>query len=447
MCEPDGPFVAGFVAGEGHFAIRPNNAGQSWACAFYLTQREDNAALVRTVRDLTGCGEISRIAARATSRPQAVWKVESIRDCVHLERYLDAHPLLAKKAGEFRVWQRGVAVWAARSAGPERWPAMKRLASELLAVRQPTYAADFTWVDITRPYLEGFLAGLTTAEGHYGANRGGHPRFVIKLRGDDTAVLALLAATFRCGRLVPMPATRHGRAQTAWMVTRLDELPVLVDIFDRHPPLGRAGEIYVPWRRLVLDRPHGAKVSRALAEQIRATRLRRVTDSPGDVATERPPRKDRCIAALDQWATECGPPFTATSYEQWRRGRAGFPSRNTVARVLGSWRAGLVLAGLPTDRTRTPEVIATCRSSRAPGQAKVDRRHREAVIRSVERCVTSLGRAPGASEYLRWRLRWDPGSPAQASIYRLFPGGWQEVLEAVAVNPTRERGIRGTLAT
>jgi hypothetical protein len=165
MCELNGPFVAGFVAGEGHFAIRPNNAGQSWACAFYLTQREDNAALIRTVRDVTGCGEISRKAARATSRPQAVWKVESIRDCVRLARYLDAHPLLAKKAGEFRVWQRGVAVWAARSAGPERWPAMERLASELLAHRQPTYAADYTWVDITRPYLESFLAGLTTAEG------------------------------------------------------------------------------------------------------------------------------------------------------------------------------------------------------------------------------------------------------------------------------------------
>jgi hypothetical protein len=44
--EPDLHFLAGFVAGEGHFRISENNAGQSWSCGFALRQRDDNAELV-----------------------------------------------------------------------------------------------------------------------------------------------------------------------------------------------------------------------------------------------------------------------------------------------------------------------------------------------------------------------------------------------------------------
>jgi hypothetical protein len=43
VMELDSPFLAGFVAGEGHFWIAENNAGQSWSCGFALAQRDDNA--------------------------------------------------------------------------------------------------------------------------------------------------------------------------------------------------------------------------------------------------------------------------------------------------------------------------------------------------------------------------------------------------------------------
>jgi hypothetical protein len=56
---------------------------------------------------------------------------------------------------------------------------------------------------------------------------------------------------------------------------------------------------------------------------------------------------------------------------------------------------------------------------------------RDAALQSVRRCSLSLGRPPAAVEYLRWRLESDPESPGQASIYRLFPGGWPAVLAAL----------------
>jgi hypothetical protein len=64
-------FLAGFVAGEGHFAIRENNAGQSWCCGFALVQRDDNADLVASARDLSGCGEVRWKPPHRTSQVHA----------------------------------------------------------------------------------------------------------------------------------------------------------------------------------------------------------------------------------------------------------------------------------------------------------------------------------------------------------------------------------------
>jgi hypothetical protein len=77
------------------------------------------------------------------------------------------------------------------------------------------------------------------------------------------------------------------------------------------------------------------------------------------------------------------------------------------------------------------EAIAACRLRAAGKRVETNAHRREAALRSVRRCSLSLGRPPAAVEYLRWRLESDPQSPSQASIYRLFPGGWPAVLAAL----------------
>lgn len=57
---------------------------------------------------------------------------------------------------------------------------------------------------------------------------------------------------------------------------------------------------------------------------------------------------------------------------------------------------------------------------------------RAAVIASVLRCHADLGRVPRAMEYFAWRLERDPDAPTQATVYRLFPGGWAAVLAALS---------------
>ena len=78
------------------------------------------------------------------------------------------------------------------------------------------------------------------------------------------------------------------------------------------------------------------------------------------------------LDALSAWSRETAGKLACTDYMRWRRGRKDAPSRNTVVRQFGSWRAALEAAGL---------------------------------------------------------------APTQGTIYRLFRGGWAEVLDQARMVP------------
>ena len=419
------------MAGEGHFSIRENNAGQSWCCGFALVQRDDNADLVASAREFSGCGDVRWKPPRRTSQAQVYWVVQNTHHCSALARSLSSVPLLAKKAGDFRIWQQAVAVWNEPTQGERRWQRLARFASELHAHRDYSHRPDYTQVDISREALAGFLAGFASAEAHFGANRSGHPRFVIKLRADDTAVLSLLAQRFEVGRLVPVPASDRGRPQTAWLVTRLAELRELVAAFDADPPLGRAGRVYHHWRQLVLATDRSTTSLRPvvgrLAEARRYSTPRSVPVSP----PRRAQKEARYVTVLQAWGRETSLPYTATSFQRWRAAAGGVPNRNTLARFFGSWREALEASGLPTNGSRSQEATVRAAETGAAKRATDRSRRRSTVLHAVETCRAALGRVPTASEFLRWRLTNAPDSPGQAEVYRLFRGGWAVVLEAL----------------
>jgi len=47
----------------------------------------------------------------------------------------------------------------------------------------------------------------------------------------------------------------------------------------------------------------------------------------------------------------------------------------------------------------------------------------------VRRFEREHGRLPRALEFFRWRYERAIEAPSQGSVYRLFPGGWAEVLD------------------
>lgn len=338
-------FFAGLIAGEGSFGITRNNAGASWTCSFSLTMRDDDTALLAAGRQWLDGGRLRSLPARANSRPQTAWKITSMRDCARLVEALSVLPLLGKKAGDFRVWRSAVRTWT--GGGNSRWPVLERHAECLRLHRDFDREADHTRVEISAPYVKAFLAGFVTAEGHFGASRAGTPSFVINLRADDAALARLLQRRFGFGYIASIRARASSRPGISWRVGKRRELRQLVAILDGCPPRGRAGRVYRRWRELVLPADYPQEHRRVIASELVAERMyRHVT--PGINSRDREAeRRARCREALTAWATSGPTAHTTVAYERWRlERRTSTPSRNTVAVVFGSWRDGLLAAGI-----------------------------------------------------------------------------------------------------
>jgi hypothetical protein len=85
-------FFSGFVAGDGCFQIRENNAGTSWCCSLDVRLRADNTPLLAEFRNWSGAGELFATAARGGSHPQTGWLVARQADCLQVARILDRFP-------------------------------------------------------------------------------------------------------------------------------------------------------------------------------------------------------------------------------------------------------------------------------------------------------------------------------------------------------------------
>jgi hypothetical protein len=425
-------FFSGFVAGDGSFLIRPNNAGTSWVCALAVTLRADDTPLLAEFRDWSGAGDLYRASVQGRSRPQTSWTVGRRADCMKIAAILGQSPPLGKAALVFELWRRAVQIWSAEGGAS---PALAELAAELRDLRNRRVSAPCP-VDISTERLRAFFSGFASAEAHFGVNPGGHPFCTINLRADDAALLALFRDAFGLGYLRDVPARGTSRQAVSWRVGRLTALRELVHVLDAYPPRGRAGNVYRPWRELILTQVRTPTVKRAFAVYI-GCRRRFV---PGLDRFETPAahlrRVDRCAEALRAWAASGDYPGSSGNYERWRkRVSKSWPTRNTIAAAYGSWLAALEANGLDTSRSMPRERVDAIRDGSAG--TREARRHlaRREAIAVVRRCIAALGHEPGAMEFLRWRAANAPESASQMTLYRLFPGGFGQVLELARSRP------------
>ena len=151
---PDDPFghwLAGFIDGEGSFAIpcHPNRnkhaPGQpTYGCAFEIKLRDDDAPVLAEIAEWAGFGRLSGRTSRADckldEKPQAMWTVRSKIECAALVDLLDRYPLRAKKARDYAVWREAVAEWLRvappRRGRPQDWSRMAELKAVLETGRQ-----------------------------------------------------------------------------------------------------------------------------------------------------------------------------------------------------------------------------------------------------------------------------------------------------------------------
>jgi hypothetical protein len=420
-------FFSGFVAGDGSFSVRDNNGGSSRCCALQVKLRADDTPLLMAFRSWTGAGELFAAPARGRSCPQTGWVVARRADCVRIAELLREFPPLGKAAAQFDVWRRAVHDWAAHGGGS---PALARHATELRALHRSAVPVPCT-VDISRDRLAPFLAGFASAEAHFGASEAGHPRFVVNVRADDGPLLGRFRDAFDLGLIRPLPATGNSQPAVRWYVGRLAELRRLVEILDASPPRGRVANVYAAWRELVLLDPRTRDARVALAEEVKRRRAYQPALAGFVTTSARERRQLRCLEALKTWAATRQEPGSAGDYATWRRDAAPeAPTRNTVAAAFGSWRRALEAAGLSSERAMAPERIAAIRAGHAARREARRGELQRVIVTAVRRCTADLGREPRALEFLRWRNAYGRECPSPMTIYRVFPGGFAEVLAA-----------------
>jgi hypothetical protein len=418
-------FFSGFIAGDGSFIIRKNNAGGSWCCELAVKLRADNTPLLAAFRDWSGAGELFRGAARGRSFPQMAWTVARQSDCLKVAALLDARPPLGKAAHQFELWRQAVRIWAAEGGNS---PVLARFAAELRSLHRNSAPMPCA-VDITEAEVGLFLAGFASAEAHFGTTELGSPSFTINLRADDAPLLALFQSLLQLGDLRDVKAAGSSQAAASWRIGRRSDLRRLVALFDAHPPRGRAADVYAAWRELVLLEPRSATRRGQLAMEVRHRR-RFIAGLDAIEHTSCADRsRARCADALRSWSDSSDYPGSATAYERGRRRTARTaPSRNTVAAAYGSWAAALAAVGLDTSGSLDAARVAAIRAGNEAGVLARRAKSRRLIIDAVQRCVEQLGREPRATEFLAWRREHARQCPSQMTIYRLFPGGFDELM-------------------
>jgi hypothetical protein len=264
-----GGFLAGYIEGEGCFAVRRQHRGFGYRPTMSIVARSDDAALLAALHDVTRIGTITGRRARHTSRSQAAWTVTAKMDCARLVELLDRYRLRGRKREAFLPWRAAVRHWVGEDPTARLTPAdWSPFAAWKRAIQVANaYDADCASHSRDQPTADGwraYLAGLITAEGHFGIDRTLRPTFTIHLRSDDLPLLHWLRTTTSLGRVYgPYPPSGLATSPSArWMTSSASDNLGLVDLLEGLQPGGRKLLELLIWREAVLERSCGSGWSR-----------------------------------------------------------------------------------------------------------------------------------------------------------------------------------------
>jgi len=122
-----GDYIAGFVDGEGCFALKFHRDVKYkrkdspvyfyWDVEFAILLRQDDYGILEKIKSTLGCGHIS-IAKRGSAR-------YAVNDIIDLSEkivpFFETHPLYAKKLNDFILWKEAVGIFRrTQRIGPNR---------------------------------------------------------------------------------------------------------------------------------------------------------------------------------------------------------------------------------------------------------------------------------------------------------------------------------------
>jgi hypothetical protein len=353
-------------------------------------------------------------------------------------------------------------------------------------------------VFVTTPALStgdlAFFSGFVAGDGSFSIlpNNGGATWrccLQVKLRADNTPLLATFREWTGAGELFPAPARAGSRAQTAWIVARQADCLEVVTLLEAWPPLGKAAYGFRLWKQAVLLWIAEGGSSPALAEVAAELRSRHRTTRPAPCEVD---ITERDLAAFlagfasaeaHFGASDAGSPsFTinlrvddapllrlfqrvfevgylsevkaagsSRAALSWRVGRLDdlrrlvalldeHPPRGRAAHVYAAWRELIVLEPRPGNARRALSKEVRRRRQFVPGLDGIE--PTSSGQRSRERCVAALRRwadsahYPGSAvDYERWR-KTDRSAPTRNTVAGAW-GSWSSALAAAGISASR----------
>jgi hypothetical protein len=318
--------------------------------------------------------------------------------------------------------------------------------------------------------------------------------FIVKLRADDTPLLAAFRDWSGVGELYPSPARGGSHPQTSWTVARRRDCLKIADILSEFPPLGKAGRQFEVWRRAVhlwAEEGQHARELDALAAELRGLhRSAEPVPCRVDITPEELGRFFAGFASAEAHfgASSRGSPRFAINLRAddgpllalfhdafglgylrdipargasraalgWRIGRLrelqrlvalleACPPRGRAGYVYRAWRE-LVRVPLRTPAIRRAFAVEIRRRRRYVAEAAgiervalIDRR-RERCAQALREWALSSDYPGGSPAYERWRRRSARSAPTRNTIVAAY-GSWLDALETLGLDTSAAHDV------
>jgi hypothetical protein len=289
-------------------------------------------------------------------RAPIAWTVGSKLECLVLAEIFAEYPLRGRKRLELEIWTRAVRLWAKDryTTDPKTWRKLKHLASQIRLARRYREPSASPAERCRDRALVDFFGGFFSGDGCLLLPKDGGARLVVKLRRDDRPLLETFAVSFEMGSVNDTEACGLAAPTAVWTVTSRPDLLRAVALLDSAPLLGRKHEQYIAWRVGALEvvrawlegrKPNPVVMDMARCALSAARAFVPATNVPAS-GDRRAAGQAAYVEVLRRWAASCEGKLTCMRYMDDRVRHPGWPTRNTIASVFGSWSAALHAAGL-----------------------------------------------------------------------------------------------------